>query len=266
MPSATHIMPEIILGHPEPTWLHFLAKRLPIPYAEFVTTTLVIVIILSIAAILGTRSLRSKDIDHKQAFWELVGQTFVNFVESIMGPGNERFVPLIGTLFLFILTMNLFGLIPGFISPSASLNTTVALALSVFCIVQFEGIRAHGIVAYLKHFAGEPIWLAPLMFPLHVIGELAKPLSLSLRLAGNVFAEDAVIAIVASLSPFLYLIVKAEWAKEWPLFPAQIIILPLMIFFGIIQAFVFSMLSAIYISLMVGESHESHEEHAPAHA
>lgn len=269
-------MPEIVLGHPEPTWLHLLAEQLGkvIPYAEFVTTTLLIVLILSIAAMLGTRSLRPKDIDRKQAFWELVGQAFVNFVEGIMGPGNERFVPLIGTLFLFILSMNLFGLIPGFISPTASLNTTVALALSVFCVVQYEGIRAHGIVAYLRHFAGEStgmgivfdLILGALMFPLHVIGEFAKPLSLSLRLAGNVFAEDAVIAIVASLSPFLYLFVKAEWAKDWPLFPAQIIILPLMIFFGMIQAFVFSMLSTIYISLMVGESHESHEEHAPVHA
>lgn len=255
-------MPEIVLGKPEPTWFHLIAKQLPIPYAEFVTTTIFIVVVLALLAYFGTKGLANRDISRKQAFWELIGQSFLNFVEGIMGPGNERFVPLIGTLFLFILTMNLFGLIPGFISPTASLSTTVALALSVFAVVQFQGVRAHGIVAYLKHFAGDPLWLAPLMFPLHIIGELAKPLSLSLRLAGNVFAEDAVIAIVASLSPLLYLILKYSWAKEIPIFPAQIVILPLMIFFGIIQAFVFSMLSAIYISLMVGESHEAEHSHA----
>jgi F-type H+-transporting ATPase subunit a len=256
-------MPEIALGHPEPTWLHPLARLLDpyIPYSEFVVNTLFIVLVLTVVAMLITRRLQARSLSRGQAMGELIAEGFVGFVEGIMGPHSSRFVPLIGTLFIFILTMNLFGLIPGFISPTASLNTTIALAVCVFLIVQFEGILAHGFGHYVKHFAGDPVWLAPLMFPLHVIGEFAKPLSLALRLAGNVFAEDAVIAIVASLSPFLYLFLKAQWAQDIPLFPTQILILPLMIFFGAIQALVFSMLSAIYIAVMVGEGQEEMPQH-----
>lgn len=256
-------MPNIVLGHPEPTWLHPLAKLLDpyIPYAEFVLNTLFLILVLSTIAILGTRQLRKRDISRGQAMGELIAEAFVGFVEGIMGPHSKRFVPLIGTLFIFILTMNLLGIVPGFISPTASLNTTIALAICVFLVVQFEGMRAHGFKHYLMHFVGDPWWMGIIMFPLHIIGELAKPLSLSLRLAGNVFAEDAVILILASLSPFLYMFLKAQWAENIPLFPTQIVILPLMIFFGTIQALVFSMLSAIYIAVMVGEGHEEMPQH-----
>ncbi|HEY3266452.1 MAG TPA: F0F1 ATP synthase subunit A [Armatimonadota bacterium] len=257
-------IPTVKLGEPEPIWFDPLWKKIPLPYVEFFIVTLVVVAVLSIWVMRSTRNLRRKDIGPMQAMWELVGQGFVGFVEGIMGPGQERYVPLIGTLFIFILTMNLFGIIPGFISPTASLNTTIALALSVFFVVQFEGLRTQGLKHYVMHFVGEPWQLGFIMLPLHIIGELAKPLSLSLRLAGNVFAEDAVIAIVAAMSPLLYMILRVHWAQNVPLFPMQIVILPLMIFFGMIQAFVFSMLSTIYISLMVGEGHSEHEE-APAH-
>lgn len=256
-------MPEIVLGHPEPTWLHPLAKLLEpyVPYSEFVLNTLFLVVVLTLVAILITRSLRKREITRGQALGELTAEAFVGFVEGIMGPNSRRYVPLIGSLFIFILAMNLLGIVPGFISPTASLNTTIALAVCVFLIVQYEGIRAHGMKHYLMHFVGDPWWMGFIMFPLHVIGELAKPLSLALRLAGNVFAEDAVILILASLSPFLYMILRAEWAQNIPLFPTQIVILPLMIFFGSIQALVFSMLSAIYIAVMVGEGHEEAPQH-----
>ena len=178
-----------------------------------------------------------------------------------MGPNSKRFVPLIGTILIFLLFANLFAIVPGFNSPTSSLNTTVALALVVFIVVQYEGIRAHGLKHYVAHFAGDPVWMAPLMFPMHIIGELAKPLSLCLRLAGNIFAEDSVIVIFGALSPFLYMFFKAQWAQNVPLFPVQILILPLMIFFGMIQALVFTMLSAIYIAVMVGEGHEEMPTH-----
>lgn len=254
-------MPKIQFGHAEPTWFHILTRYLPPWMNDLVLTTLFIVLVLALAAYFGTRHLRRSGITHSQAMFELIGEGFANFVSGIIGPRGRRYVPLIGTLFLFILAMNLFGIIPGFISPTTSLNTTIALALAVFVIVQVEGIRAHGLKHYIMHFAGEPLWLAPLMFPLHVIGELAKPLSLSLRLAGNIFAEDAVILILGALSPFLYLFLRAEWARDIPLFPTQILILPLMIFFGTIQALVFAMLSAIYITVMIGDA----SEEAPAH-
>lgn len=252
-------MPELSFGHFHHTWLHPFVTLTGL--SEVSVVTIFIALIIATAAFFGTRGLRHNNISRKQALWELIGQGFVNFVESIMGPHSRRYVPLIGTLFIFILTMNMFGLIPGFISPTASLNTTVALALSVFVVVQYEGIRSHGFKSYLMHFVGEPWALGILMFPLHVIGELAKPLSLSLRLAGNIFAEDAVLIILGALSPVLYMFLKQQWAQDVPFFPLQFLILPLIILFGIIQALVFSMLSAIYITVMVGESHEE----APSH-
>lgn len=251
------------LGHPEPTWLHPIAKALEpvLPYAEFVTTTIFIILLLTFLAWWGTRGLRHTAITRKQALWEVIVSGLAGFVEGIMGPNSKRYVPLIGTILIFLMFSNLFGIIPGWNSPSSSINTTLGLAIVVFIIVQVEGIRAHGMKHYLAHFAGEPAWMAPLMFPMHVIGEFAKPLSLCLRLAGNIFAEDAVIAIFAALSPFLYLFFKAQWAQDVPLFPVQILILPLMIFFGMIQALVFTMLSAIYIAVMVGEGHEEMPTH-----
>jgi F-type H+-transporting ATPase subunit a len=253
----------LALGHPEPTWLHPLAVLLEpyVPYAEFVTTTLFIILGLTLIVMLATRNLRKNAISRHQALWELIVQGMVGFVEGIMGPNSRRFVPLIGTIFIFLMVANLFGIIPGFNSPSSSLNTTVALALVVFVVVQFEGIRAHGFGSYVKHFAGEPIAMAPLMFPMHVIGEFAKPLSLCIRLAGNIFAEDSVIIIFAALSPFLYMFLKVQWAKDIPLFPTQILIAPLMIFFGMIQALVFTMLSTIYIAAMAGEGQEEMPTH-----
>lgn len=253
----------LALGHPEPTWLHPLAKALEpyIPYAEFVTTTLFIIVLLVALAAWGTNRLKHNGITRKQALWEVIVEGIVGFVEGIMGPNSRRFVPLIGTIFIFLMFSNLFGIVPGWNSPSSSLNTTVALAVVVFLIVQYEGVRSHGLKHYLAHFAGEPAWMAPLMFPMHIIGELAKPLSLCLRLAGNIFAEDAVIIVFAALSPFLYLFLKVQWAQDVPLFPTQILILPLMIFFGMIQALVFTMLSAIYIAVMVGEGQEEMPTH-----
>ena len=168
-------LPEIKLGHPEPTWFRWLARITDrfLPYSEFAIITLVAVLVLTLFAIWLTRGLRKNGVTRKQAMAEMIGQGMVGFVEGIMGPHSERYVPLIGTFFIFILTLNLFGLIPGFISPTASLNTTIALALVTFCVVQWEGVRVHGVKHYIMHFAGEPIWLAPLMFPLHHLVHVA---------------------------------------------------------------------------------------------
>ena len=250
-------MPEIQLGHAEPTWFHGLTRILPPWFSEFSLVTLFIVALLSFLAWRGTRNMQKKNIEGRQALSELLVQAFADFTESILGDRGRPFIPLLGTLFLFILTMNLFGLVPGFISPTASLNTTLALALMVFVLVQVVGIRSQGLKHYVMHFVGEPVVMAPLMFPLHLIGELTKPISLALRLGGNIFAEDSVILIIAGMSPTVYLFVKAHWASEVPIFPMQILILPLMILFAAVQAFVFTMLTAIYISSMLGEEHGS---------
>lgn len=255
-------LPPISLAHEHPSWFRALTKLLNLPpwISDTSLVTFLIVAMLAGLAWAGTRSLRSRGFTRGQSAWETLVYGLDSFVQSVMGPRGRDYLPFIGTLFIFILTMNLFGVLPGFISPTASLNTTVALALSVFCYVQFQGIQTNGLRQYLHHFWGDPWLLGFLMFPLHVIGELAKPLSLALRLAGNVFAEDSVLLILGLLSPFIVLHFAGQtWEVPW--LPLQAVLAPLLLFFGVIQALVFSTLSAIYITLMLGEGHEAHGTH-----
>jgi F-type H+-transporting ATPase subunit a len=233
------------------TWLHFLYTKLHMPdwIPEAVPVTWFIIIVLSVLAILATRNPKKVPGPMQNAA-EWIYMSLDGFVRGILGSDQGgRFVPIIGPIFIFILTMNLFGVIPGFISPTANINTTVGMALFAFLIVQYYGIRQNGIGGYIKHFLGEPIWLAPLMFPLHVIGELARPLSLSIRLFGNIFGEDMVIAI-------LILIVTQVLGNI--LIPLQFPMLLFAIFTSFVQALVFSMLVSIYIVVALGE----HDEHA----
>jgi F-type H+-transporting ATPase subunit a len=150
----------------------------------------------------------------------------------MMGWRGRRYLPLIGSLALFILGCNLLGLIPGFHSPTNNLNTTVACALVVFFSTHIIGIREQGALRYLKHFVGPVWWLAPMMVPVEIIGQLARPVSLSVRLFGNIFGEDTVLLILLALVPLLI--------------PLPMMVLA--IFTSCVQAFVFVMLSMIYIA------------------
>lgn len=194
------------------------------------------------------------------------------FAEGIIGPHGRKFVPLIATFFLFILLNNYAALIPGFLAPTSTLNMTVALALVAFLAVQSIAIRENGFKNYILHFAGQPKdligWLlSPLLFVLEFIGELAKPLSLSMRLFGNIFGEDTVLAnlILFGLGIFGWQIAHGaiEQYGSWIGAPlGSLIALPMMLFIifgGALQAFVFTMLVCIYISLLT--HHEDHEEH-----
>jgi F-type H+-transporting ATPase subunit a len=187
---------------------------------------------------------------------ELVVESLDNFVCGILGPQGKRFTPFLGTLFIYILIMNFWGLVPGMKSPTANLNQTLALALCVFFYVQYTGIRSLGLVGYLKHMAGDPrdvvTWLlVPLSIPIHIIEELAKPLSLSLRLFGNITGEDVLIAVFVGLG------VSAVGFLHLPVgLPLEIPFIFLALLTGSIQALVFTLLSTIYFSLML-----PHEEH-----
>ena len=185
------------------------------------------------------------------------------FVQSIIGPEGRRHTPFIGTLFLYIWLMNLSVLIPGMKSPTSSLNTTVGLAVVVFCYVQWIGLSANGPLKYFDHLAGSPRgvvgWaLVPLMLPIHVLGEFIKPLSLSLRLGFNVFAEDVLLAVLVGLG------ITAGLALHLPVgIPLQAFVVPLVLIFSTVQALVFSLLSSVYIALLLphGEHHPAHTEH-----
>ena len=187
--------------------------------------------------------------------WQNALELFIEgvdrLVQGIIGTAGRRFTPFIGTLFLYIWLMNLAILIPGLKSSTSSLNTTVALAVCVFCYVQWIGIRSHGLRTYLDHLAGAPRdlvgWaLAPLMLPIHVLGEFIKPLSLSLRLAFNIFAEDVLLAVLLGLG------LAAGLALHLPIgIPLQALVVPLVLIFSTVQALVFSLLSTVYIALVL---------------
>ena len=160
------------------------------------------------------------------------------FLTETMGPEGKKFFPLIATLGLYILSANLLGIIPGFESPTANLNTTVSMAVVVFVMTHVVGIRTHGF-RYVKQFMGPVWWLTPLIMPIEIISHLARPLSLSVRLFGNIMGEDIVLAVVLMLVPFLV--------------PLPVFVL--MIFTSISQTLVFMLLTMMYIAGAMEEAH-----------
>jgi F-type H+-transporting ATPase subunit a len=191
---------------------------------------------------------------------EMAVEALYNFITGILGPQGRQFVPFLGTLFLYILFMNLFGLVPLMKSPTSSINTTVALAVCVFLYVQFTGIRANGPIGYIDHLMGQPRnligWLlVPLMLPLHIVEELAKPLSLSLRLFGNITGEDILLFIFVGLGVAILSFLPIPVG-----IPLQIPFIFLALLTSFIQALVFALLSTIYFSLMLPH-HEDEEHH-----
>jgi len=241
---------QVELEHPPivqlPNFLAFLGvpgKWMP-PYLTF---TWLVMGILVVGGVLGTRALRPVP-GPLQNFVEVVIEGFGGLLDQMIGRQGRQFLPFIGTTGLFILTSNLLGNIPGFQPPTANLNTNVALAVTVFIYYNYSGIRKHGLRNYLKHFCGPVWWLAPLMFPIEFIAHLARPVSLSIRLFGNMFGEEAVITILLAL--------------VWLVMPYFIwlgIMLPLSLFTAVVQTFIFIMLSMVYIAGAVEEGHG--EEH-----
>jgi F-type H+-transporting ATPase subunit a len=174
-----------------------------------------------------------------QNIFEVIIGGLEDFMVEITGPEGRFFFPYIATIFLFILVSNLIGLVPGFFSPTANLNTTLALAICTFVLTHVIGIKCHG-AKYIKHFLGPVWWLAPLMFILEMIGHLARVMSLSIRLFGNIFGKETVLGIFFMLAG-LYLA------------PLPILFLGILVSF--IQALVFTLLSIIYFAGAMEEAH-----------
>ena len=204
--------------------------------------------VLGALFLLGTRRLQLVP-GRRQSLVETIVEALEGLVTGILGEDGRHYTPFIGTLFLYILTMNVAGMVPGLKSPTASLNTTLGLAVCVFLYVQWTGLRRQGFVHYLKHFAGEPWFLAPLNVVLHVAGEFIKPLSLSLRLFANITGEDLTIYYLIGLG----IMCTGAWVVVG--LPFQALFYPLALLFSTIQALVFSLLSTVYISLMLPPPH-----------
>jgi F-type H+-transporting ATPase subunit a len=176
-------------------------------------------------------------------------------LDDFVGPKGRNYVVLVGTMFIFILIGNLMGLVPGLKSPTSNINVTLGCALTVFVYYQFHGVKEQGIVSYVKHFMtppGAPAWIAPIYFPIEIISHLSRVLSLSVRLFGNIFGEDLVIVILASLVPFVL--------------PLPMMVLGLVT--SGLQAYIFAMLTTIYLAgaVVVDHGPEGHGDQGDGHA
>lgn len=239
---------------------------------ENVIFSLFIVAILAVVAYLAQRK-RSLIPEKKlQNIVEMVVEGLDSFFAGILGEKEgRRYLPFVGTLFLYIMCMNLMGMVPGMKSSTSNLNTTAALALCTFVYVQFTGLKRLGFIGYLDHMAGNPrmpeekgffkiflillfIPIHILLFIIHVIGELVKPVSLSLRLFGNITGGDALLVVFITLGMGMVSSLKIPVG-----FPLQVPVMFLSLIGGIVQAMVFSLLSAVYIAMML--PHETHEHH-----
>ncbi len=161
---------------------------------------------------------------------------------DVMGKAEaRRYLPLVATIGLFVGIANVIGVIPGFEAPSAFLDFTLALALVVFVYYNFEGIRRNGLISYFKHFMGPVWWLAWLMFPIEIVSHISRIISLSFRLFGNVKGDDMFLMVILMLAPWLL-----------PMIPFA-----LLTFMAFLQAFIFMMLTYVYL----GGAVLLHDEH-----
>lgn len=173
-------------------------------------------------------------------FFEFTAESVYGMVEGAMGPQNApRFLPLIGALWMFILFNNVFALFPGFGAPTDTLKTNVGIALAVFFLTHYYGVKEHGL-AYFKHFLGPSPALIPLMLPIELISHFARPLSLAVRLMGNMMADHKVVMSFFALVPILV--------------PLPFLLLGVLV--CVIQAIVFCTLAMVYIGMAI-----EHEEH-----
>ena len=222
------------------TWL----QDLPIP--EHVATAILVALLL---VVFGLR-VRSKLTNTEAALQPEDGVTArnvaeiaVEFVsglaEGVIGHHAERCVPLLAAFFVFILASNLIGLVPGFVPPTSNFNTTLGLGIVSFLAYNAYGMREHGVGGHLKHLLGPVIWIAPLMLVVELFSHAFRPISLGIRLFANMFADHEVVSIFTNLTkvviPVLFYVLGA--------------------FVAVVQAFVFTMLSAIYISLSMAHDH-----------
>ncbi|MCK4690873.1 MAG: F0F1 ATP synthase subunit A [Desulfuromonadales bacterium] len=218
-------------------FLQWFEQQLHLHLGEHVTYTWLVMVILTLVAFLATRGATIVPTG-LQNLMEVVVTGIEGLLEETMGEEGKAYFPLIATFALFILVSNLLALIPGFYPPTANLNTNAALALTVFVMTHAIGFKKHG-GAYVKHFMGPIWWLAPLIFVIEIIGHLARPLSLTLRLFGNMWGHEIVLMIFLMLVP-LFL-------------PIPMMLMGILVAF--IQTFVFTLLAMIYIAGALEEAH-----------
>ena len=216
-------------------------------YAFYVILTSILVVLFGMWAVRSNSKVPGRLQSLIEIMMEYLRDTFM----SALGPGGERHLMLVFGLFWYILFCNLLELIPLFKAATSNPSTTIGMGIIVFVYTQYVGITSKGIGPYFKHFLGPLLLLAPLFFVIEILGEFIKPFSLGMRLFGNIYAEDIMNDLAAQAGQKYFI-------------PFQVIVYFLQIFTGVIQAFIFALLSCAYIGLM-SETHHDEGDDADHH-
>ena len=223
---------------------------------DLIPNTLFVVLFLSIFFFLVTRKLKPIPEGNGQTLLEVFVGGIMDFFGGILGEGGRKYLPFVGSFFIFILSLNYIGLIPGFQAPTADLNTTLALGVTAVIGVQIIAIKENGFGGYIKHLGGNPTWLGFLMFPIEIVAQLSRAGSLAIRLFGNIFGEKSVVIQLTALG----IIPIGVGAYFLPV-PVQVPMVFFAMFGGLLQAFVFTLLTTIYIVLFIEHHDDAHEAH-----
>lgn len=207
----------------------------------FLTHMLLTAALVVLIAVMATRNLRLVPTGTQNVMEAYLGGVLAMGADVMGKAEARRYLPLVATIGLFVGIANVIGIIPGFEAPSAFLDFTLALALVVFTYYNFEGIRRNGIITYFKHFLGPVWWLAWLMFPIEIVSHISRIISLSFRLFGNVKGDDMFLMVLLMLAPWIL-----------PIIPFA-----LLTFMAFLQAFIFMMLTYVYLggAVLLSDEH-----------
>ena len=209
------------------------------PWSDFVVMQIVVVVLLMAVVALLRPKLSADRPGRLQHIFELFYEFVKGQAEDQIGHEAHHYIAFFGTLFLFILTCNLIGLVPILESPTQTASVTAGCALATFCYYHLAGVIAQGPIKYLAHFAGPLWWLAPLMFPIEVVSHMARLLSLTVRLYANMFAGEQVTLVFLRLTKLAI----------------PVIFMGLHVFVGLVQAFIFMLLAMVYVGGAVAHDH-----------
>jgi F-type H+-transporting ATPase subunit a len=209
------------------------------PIPNYIAMEVLVILLMMVGVVLLRRSLSVENPGRFQQVMEVIVQFTQDMCEETIGHGSGRYMAMLATLGIFVLLCNLLGIIPTLQTPTSHIQVTLGCAVAAFLYYNFQGFRQHGVIGYLKHLCGPMLGIAIIMFPVEVIGNLGRLLSLSVRLYANMMVGDVLELVFTALVPILL--------------PA--VFMALHVFVSLLQAYIFMLLPAVYISLAVSEEH-----------
>lgn len=225
-------------------WMQLAAGKelYPVATTAAVTVGLIALALIARASLgKGEKAMRPASRLSVRGFFEVITEVIVSISDMVIGERGRKYVPMYAAIFLYIWFNNLVGLIPGMSAATDNLNTTIAVGLFSYVAYNYYGIKEHGVKNYLAHFAGPVIFLAPLIFVIEIFSHAIRPFSLGLRLRSNMMGDHTLLGIFLDLAP------------AWLPLPVPFYFLGL--FVSTLQAFVFVLLSMVYIAMATAHDH-----------